>query len=72
MGKKAIAFQVKDTTVTGLELACGKCPVVLQLTHDINYPLPKHRCAGNIENFDIVMELDNLVTRQSRIDKYWL
>jgi hypothetical protein len=71
MGKRAIAFRVKDTTVAGIELACSECPVVLQLTHDTNYPFPKHRCDGNIRNFDIVMELDSLVTRQSRIDKYW-
>jgi hypothetical protein len=72
MGKKAIAFQVKDTTVTGLELACEKCPMVLEITHEAAYPLPKHRCAGDIRDFDIVMELDRLVTRQSRIDRYWL
>ena len=72
MGKKALAFQVKETTVTGLELACGECPMVLEITHESAYPLPKHRCKGNIRDFDIVVELDRLVTRQSRIDRYWL
>jgi hypothetical protein len=72
MGKKAVAFQVKATSVVGLELACGDCPVVLQVTHDRLSPLPKHRCNGKAAEFDIVLELDDLVLRPSRIDRYWL
>jgi len=52
MGKKAVAFQVKATSVVGLELACGDCPVVLQVTHDRLSPLPKHRCNGKAAEFE--------------------
>jgi len=72
MEKKALAFLVRASSVIGFELACGKCPIVLQITHDPLYPLPKHRCNGKVAEFNIVMELDKLVLKPSRIDRYWL
>lgn len=71
MGKKALAFLVKATSIAGFELACSRCPVVLQITHERLDPLPKHRCCGKARDFDIVIELDELVLRPSRIDDFW-
>lgn len=71
MGKKALAFRVKAASVSGYELACSRCPVVLQITHDRLEPLPRHRCGSKAREFDIVMELDELVLRPSRIDPFW-
>lgn len=68
-----MAFRVKATSVAGFELACSKCPVVLQITHERSDPLPRHRCRGKVKvrDFDIVLELDELVLRPSRIDDFW-
>lgn len=71
MGKKAIAFQVKAINVSGFELACGKCPMVLQITHDRLEPFPKHRCGESVRDFDIILDLDEIVLQPSRIDPHW-
>jgi hypothetical protein len=70
MGKKAIAFLVKPQ-VAWLELACSRCPIVLQLSHDPLAPLPRHRCRGQAVEFDIALQLDEPVVKSSRIDNYW-
>lgn len=71
MRVKDITF-VKAVDIAGYELACSRCPIVLQITHNPLEPMPKHRCRDKAAPFDIVMELDNLVLRPSRIDDYWM
>lgn len=71
MTKKALAFLVRKTTINGYELACDRCSVVLQINHDHTDPFPKHRCVGEVSAFNIVLELDSLVSYETRIDHFW-
>ena len=68
MNMKAVAF-LRAATITGYELACSRCPIVVVLKHDVMEPLPQHRCCGKPRPFDIVMELDTLVINDGRIDE---
>ena len=71
MGMEAMAF-LRPTSVVSYELACSRCPIVCQITHDPLCPLPQHRCKDRARAFDIVLECDELVLNPGRIDRYWL
>jgi hypothetical protein len=71
MQMKEVTF-VKAVEISGYELACSRCPIVLQITHNVLEPMPKHRCHEKARDFDIVLKLDNLVLYPSRIDDHWL
>lgn len=56
----------------GSELACSNCHVVLQISHNPEDDLPKHRCAnGRAEAFDLVLHMDAPVEDSKRVDRFW-
>jgi hypothetical protein len=57
--------------MTGMELACDICPVVVVTNVETGEGLPQHRCLSGVSPFPISLDLGSPSETTGRLDKYW-